>query len=169
MGEPPTKVCFKCKRELPIDNFYKHPQMADGHLNKCKECAKHDVHEKYMENIESPEYVEKERARGRDKWNRLYKGTKHVAAHHVENARRFIERRIGPIPEDKEIHHWNYNFMHKVFLLDRRHHARLHNLIEFDQASQCFTHNGRLLATKEEHEEILKSAMPEAQYQYLDY
>ena len=55
MDKPVTKVCFKCGRELPIDNFYKHAQMADGHLNKCKDCAKRDVHEKYMQNIDNPE------------------------------------------------------------------------------------------------------------------
>jgi hypothetical protein len=122
-----------------------------------------------MDNIENPEYIDKERARGRDKWNRLYKGKPHVVSHHVENARRFIERRTGPLPEETEIHHWNYNFMHKVFLLSRRHHARLHKLIEFDQASQCFIYNGKLLATKEEHEEVVKAVMPDEQYQYLDY
>ena len=169
MDELTTKVCFKCNRELPLSSFYKHPQMADGHLNKCKDCTKRDVHQKYMDNIENSEYIEKERARGRDKWNRLYKGKPHVVAHHVENARRFIERRTGPLPEETEIHHWNYNFMHKVFLLSRRHHARLHKLIEFDQASQCFIYNGKLLATKEEHEEVVKSVMPDEQYQYLDY
>jgi hypothetical protein len=39
-----TKVCFKCKVEQPIECFYRHPRMTDGHLGKCKACTKNDVH-----------------------------------------------------------------------------------------------------------------------------
>ena len=46
------KTCFKCNIEKPLTEYYKHKSMSDGHLNKCKECTKNDVHKHRDENIE---------------------------------------------------------------------------------------------------------------------
>lgn len=56
------KRCFKCGVAKELNDFYKHPQMADGHVNKCKECNKNDVKENRIVNIQY--YREYDRKRG---------------------------------------------------------------------------------------------------------
>lgn len=151
-----TKECFKCHRVLPLTMFYKHPRMADGHLNKCKDCAKKDVHEKYMDNSQKDEWIEKERERGREKYHRL--GYKDVYKHshpETKTVAAYIKRRIN-VPKTHEIHHWNYNLLYDVFILDKRIHSRFHKVVLFDEESKCFLFNGELLDTKEKHEQAIR-------------
>ena len=57
-----TKTCFKCKAVLTVDMFYRHPRMADGRVNKCKECNKADVRANYRANIDYYKKYNKDRA-----------------------------------------------------------------------------------------------------------
>ncbi len=34
------KPCIDCGEVKPLDEFYRHPRMSDGHLNSCKDCRK---------------------------------------------------------------------------------------------------------------------------------
>ena len=47
------KTCRKCELPFPLDDFYTHKQMADGHLNICKSCVKKRVEKHREDNIES--------------------------------------------------------------------------------------------------------------------
>ena len=72
-----TKICFKCNIDKPLSDYYKHKQMGDGHLNKCKDCTKKDTKERADELLKDPDWVEKEQARHREKYHRLDYREKH--------------------------------------------------------------------------------------------
>ena len=84
-----TKVCFKCEIEQPITEFYKHSQMEDGHINKCKTCTRKDTRERVEILRNNPEWVEKEKKRNREKYHRL--GYKDIHKPNPEKKKTIIE------------------------------------------------------------------------------
>jgi hypothetical protein len=153
-----TKVCFRCEKEQPITEFYKHKAMADGHLNKCKTCTKGDTRKREEKLTSTPEGLEAERQRHRDKYHRLnYKDKQKEwdkdkpwkATQTYKNLHRKYK-----IPKGKELHHWNYHteYLEDVFVMDRKQHRQAHRFLTFELDLRIFrTLEGKLLRTKEDH------------------
>lgn len=58
-----SKVCFKCHTRQPLSDFYPHKRMADGHLNKCKECTKRDCTRHRDNHLEKVREYDRKRSR----------------------------------------------------------------------------------------------------------
>lgn len=134
------KICFKCKVKKPLSEFYKHKMMADGHLNKCKKCAKNDVLEHRNKNLESIREYDRMRCKepkkraslriSTDRWAQKFP-EKHKAKSMVKNAVR--DGRLKRLPcevcgSDERIHghHDDYSKPLDVRWLCAAHHHQHH-------------------------------------------
>lgn len=142
------KQCFKCSQVLPLTHFYKHPQMGDGYLNKCKECNKKDSRGDYNRKIVDPEWKLKERERSRAKMSKARKEGKYISIE-KEQKKLCTERYENKYPEKKaarslcqrmkqepcvvcgskeniEGHHEDYSKPRDITWLCRNHHYERH-------------------------------------------
>lgn len=162
------KECFKCKQVKPLTDFYKHPEMSDGYVNKCKECNKNNIKSNYLHKREDPLYIEKERTRGREKYRRLYTGTgKSNIKSNIKYFDKYPEKKKATTmsanlkkPFDSaERHHWSYNEIDykDVIWLTKKEHMKAHRFIIYDQERMMYRRydNNELLETRDRHTQFI--------------
>lgn len=130
------KKCFKCGGIKPLTEYYKHSQMKDGHVNKCKECNKKDVAEHRAANLEKIRAYDRERGNRQTKEYRdnyvMKFPLKHKAHNIVGNAIRDKKLFKEPCEEcGSEIrihaHHDDYAKPLNVRWLCAAHHHQWHS------------------------------------------
>lgn len=164
-----SKICFKCGENKPLSEYYKHKQMNDGHLNKCKECTKKDSDKREKELRKNIEWVEKEKERSREKYYRLdyknkYKPTQERKKEIIGNYNeKYPEKLIAKIKSQhlkpsicgNHLHHWSYNEEHycDVIELSVEIHYKTHRYMIYDQERKMYrrTDTMELLDSKETH------------------
>lgn len=143
------KLCIKCGKIKHLQEFYKHKQMSDGHLNKCKECCKQDSVKNRKEKIEYYREYDRQRAnkteriKAREEYRHteagkkaVYNATKNYRVKNPErrllyaHCEKFLKN-PGVCSECKsnilvEAHHDDYNKPFEVRWLCRKCHRKWH-------------------------------------------
>ena len=137
------KSCFKCGKSLPLSEFYRHPQMKDGTLNKCKECTKADVRNNYMANHEKYAVYEQKRNKTEHRKERIvgYQRDKRARNPHKASAYRRVHSAVKSGRLNKkpcvfcgnvkvQAHHHDYSKpLDVVWVCFKCHREKFHNQI----------------------------------------
>jgi hypothetical protein len=169
-----SKLCIICREDKVLSAYYKHPQMGDGHLNKCKECCKSQAKKRHHELCQDENYVWSERERGRDKYHRLeyrekyrpdFEGRKKAIETYNDKFPEKLRARSlsGSIKVAKGIHkhHWSYKteYSKDIIEIDEKEHALLHRYLIYSQEEMLYRvaidmkpfKKNELLDSKEKH------------------
>lgn len=134
------KTCFKCGIMKPLDEFYTHAMMADGHLNKCKSCTKRDVR-LHRSNSDSVREYDRQRAKLShrrensrkitERWNKnnpLGYRARYLTNNAVRDGR--LKRQPCEVCGSEKVHahHRDYSKPLDVIWLCARHHHKMHGL-----------------------------------------
>jgi hypothetical protein len=154
------KKCIKCGIDKEINEYYHHPGMADGHVNKCKDCCKKETLLRETELKKDPIWCEQERLRSKDKYHRLNYIVRQEELNKLKPYRTnqySNQHRDLKLKKDENPHHWDYNYPLDVIILEKRVHRFIHSYLIFDNKTLCFkTVDGRLLDTKESHVQYIE-------------
>jgi hypothetical protein len=139
-------------------------------LSKCKDCTKKDVSDNIENLKKNPEWIEKERARGREKYHRLGQKKPSVESKKAAIAKyklNFPEKYKAKILSQRikkefsgELHHWSYNIEHAkdVIELSIDRHSHIHRFLIYDQEFYMYRDmSNNLLDTKEKHLQYINS------------
>lgn len=149
------KVCRSCGLTKAISDYYKHPQMKDGHLNKCKECQKASTLDARNRNPEYYKEYDRKRAmlphrvEARKEYAETDAGKAAYRRAHVKSTAKFPNRqkaryavsnalRDGRLSREPcfvcgieaEAHHPDYDRPLDVVWLCNAHHRQAHALIK---------------------------------------
>lgn len=146
------KQCIVCGKDESQVKF-------GFNVAKCNECYREYYRNKHKIN------PEKERARGREKYHRLYSGKGKIGTaeakikwiknnpdkRRAHNAAYYLER---PFPE-AQCHHWSYNEEHflDVIWLTIAQHKKAHRFLIYNEEHKMYSgvYYDVLLDTKESH------------------
>lgn len=132
------KTCFKCSETKPLAEFYRHPKMGDGHLGKCKQCAREDTRNNRAANADYYREYDRIRAALPHRVELRGKMFSKFKAEHPERRAAHLQvqyalraGRLQPLPcwvcgAKAEAHHPDYSMPLDVVWLCSIHHKQAH-------------------------------------------
>jgi hypothetical protein len=155
------KICFKCNRNLDLSEYYKHPAMGDGHLNKCKDCTKKDSEERRKIKEKDIKWFLSERKRHREKsrkyrqngLNKKYKKPEyrekwlfenpekrkaHIEVRNALNSGKIHRHPCCICGNKAQAHHEDYSKPLDIIWLCPKHHGERHVQINEKKLTETF-------------------------------